>query len=120
MTDSSGLSIPPFTTQDAHSQLIDIQWQNLSVYVGMPKSNTARNQVSDDLSSPLLLKGKSSQAQFDNVKAQELSQASSKYTYRCILDNQCGFARRGELLAIMGPSGAGKTTMIACLSQRLA
>ena len=48
-----------------------------------------------------------------------MSKKSGKFDYKCILDNQTGFARAGEITAIMGPSGAGKTTMIAALSKRL-
>lgn len=38
---------------------------------------------------------------------------------RKILDNISGFARPGQVLALMGPSGAGKTTMLDMLAGRL-
>ena len=40
------------------------------------------------------------------------------YTYRRLLDSISGSVRSGELVAIMGPSGAGKTTLIECISGR--
>lgn len=40
------------------------------------------------------------------------------YSYRQLLDSISGSVRSGELVAIMGPSGAGKTTLIECISGR--
>lgn len=40
------------------------------------------------------------------------------FTYRRLLDSISGSVRSGELVAIMGPSGAGKTTLIECISGR--
>jgi len=37
---------------------------------------------------------------------------------RTLLNNVSGYVRPGQLLAIMGPSGAGKTTMINILTGR--
>ena len=43
---------------------------------------------------------------------------SGGYDYRRLLDSVSGSIRSGELVAIMGPSGAGKTTLIECISGR--
>lgn len=40
------------------------------------------------------------------------------YENRRLLDSISGSIRSGELIAIMGPSGAGKTTLIECISGR--
>jgi len=37
---------------------------------------------------------------------------------KCIMRGACGFARSGEVLAVMGPSGSGKTTLLNVLAQR--
>jgi len=41
-----------------------------------------------------------------------------KKTRRVLLNNVNGYVRPGQLLAIMGPSGAGKTTMLNLLAGR--
>lgn len=40
------------------------------------------------------------------------------YEHRRLLNSVSGSMRAGELMAIMGPSGAGKTTLIECISGR--
>jgi ABC-type multidrug transport system ATPase subunit len=35
-----------------------------------------------------------------------------------ILTNSCGFVKQGELVAIIGPSGGGKTTLLNVLARR--
>ncbi|XP_052129379.1 protein scarlet-like [Frankliniella occidentalis] len=42
-----------------------------------------------------------------------------KHEHKQILNSVCGVAKSGSLMAIMGASGAGKTTMLATVSQRV-
>ncbi len=35
-----------------------------------------------------------------------------------ILKNSCGYVKQGELVAIIGPSGGGKTTLLNVLARR--
>ena len=35
-----------------------------------------------------------------------------------VVFNSCGYAKPGELVAIMGPSGSGKTTLLSAIAHR--
>ncbi len=48
-----------------------------------------------------------------------LAAGKDKPKMKQLLHNLSGFARPKEVLAIMGPSGGGKTTTLNILSQRL-
>nr|XP_027196007.1 ATP-binding cassette sub-family G member 1-like isoform X2 [Dermatophagoides pteronyssinus] len=47
-----------------------------------------------------------------------LKEKGRGYKHKTLLNSISGSMRAGELMAIMGPSGAGKTTMIECISGR--
>jgi ATP-binding cassette subfamily G (WHITE) protein 2 (SNQ2) len=44
---------------------------------------------------------------------------TAKVGTKAILDNVSGFCKPGQMLAIMGPSGAGKTTMLSLLASKI-
>jgi ABC transporter len=65
---------------------IDVEWKNLSYTVPLSKSI------------------------FSSMRRKKSN------TPRTILDNVSGQVKAGEIMAILGPSGAGKTTFVECLS----
>lgn len=54
--------------------------------------------------------------QQDSVVALEVRGLGKRYGERSIIDNLSFRAMRGEFLALLGPSGAGKTTLIRCMA----
>ncbi|KAM3136282.1 hypothetical protein pb186bvf_011581 [Paramecium bursaria] len=80
----------PQTTTD--EQKVDLQWSQLTVTLINQKQNANKVSQNDPL----------------------LNHCGEKF----ILNNLTGSAKAGELTAVMGPSGAGKTTLVACLSKR--
>ena len=56
---------------------------------------------------------------FKNLTYRVKFEQSGKVIKKNVLDNITGFARPGELLAIMGSSGAGKTSLLNILSNKV-
>ena len=55
---------------------------------------------------------------WENLIKNGICRQEKAYSRRVLLDSVSGSVRSGELVAIMGPSGAGKTTLIECISGR--
>ncbi|CAD8168491.1 unnamed protein product [Paramecium octaurelia] len=84
------ISLPKVKPNKIDNQEIDLHWKNLTVTVRMEQSK--RPKVTD----PLL----------------------GSIDEKIILNDVSGYAKAGQMTAIMGPSGAGKTTLVALLSKR--
>ncbi|CAG8547496.1 37058_t:CDS:2 [Gigaspora margarita] len=54
-----------------------------------------------------------------NVHGKQIDEEIGDNTRKLIIQNIHGFARPGEILAIMGPSGCGKTTLLNVLADRV-
>ncbi|GJP60396.1 hypothetical protein CLOP_g17605 [Closterium sp. NIES-67] len=65
------------------------------------------------------LAAKRKSTQFTSISDDE-AKAAAPPKFRVILNEISGFARSGEVLAIMGSSGCGKTTLLDVLSHRIA
>ena len=58
--------------------------------------------------------------EIDNSDGHKADPSQPKKKWRKLLNNMSGIALPGRTLAIMGPSGAGKTTLMSALTGRLA
>ncbi|CAD8171416.1 unnamed protein product [Paramecium pentaurelia] len=85
------ISLPKVKPNKFDNQEIDLVWKNLSVTI-TTKAQSNKPKVTDPLLS------------YNNEKI--------------ILNDVSGYAKAGQMTAIMGPSGAGKTTLVALLSKR--
>lgn len=56
--------------------------------------------------------------QFQDVKYKIAAKGVKSSTARCLLQGITGSVNPGEILALMGPSGGGKTTLLNVLSGR--
>ncbi|CAD8133308.1 unnamed protein product [Paramecium pentaurelia] len=87
------ISLPIRSESVSNTQVIDLKWNNVTVTLSQE------------------IKKKTHIGYFEYLLDQD---SNKKY----ILQNVTGYALRGQLTAILGPSGAGKTTLVALLSQR--
>ncbi|CAD8079189.1 unnamed protein product [Paramecium sonneborni] len=85
------ISLPKVSASNNINQAIDLHWRNITVTVST-RNTQKRPKVTDPL----------------------LDQKDGKI----ILNDVSGYAKAGQMTAIMGPSGAGKTTLVALLSKR--
>lgn len=92
-----------------------VTWHNLNFCVPLTKEDKQalnhRNVGIDELSEPLKQPNLSSHL---NVKMQKGKQMKQ------ILTSANGYAKPGEMMAIMGASGSGKTSLLNVIAQRLA
>jgi ABC-type lipoprotein export system ATPase subunit len=56
---------------------------------------------------------------FYKKKLQKIYVDTENKNYKTILHNVTGYAKPGEMVAIMGASGSGKTSLLNILGQRL-
>ena len=95
--------------QIKQSDEVYLEWENINYYVPFTKKQAQlidERVVMQDMKKGL---PKAEIRQFDD---------SGSKKYRRILSEAKGYARPGELVAIMGPSGSGKTSLLNVLSQR--
>lgn len=87
-----------------------------------PKPDSKVNKVTKtDHPVTLAWKNVTYNVEIDNSDAHKADPSSQpKKRWRKLLDNMSGIALPGRTLAIMGPSGAGKTTLMSALTGRLA
>lgn len=84
-----------------------------------PGSEAALAQLQEDASSSMTLAWNDLSVWVRRRKEGTGLLSRQKYEHKQILNNVCGVAKSGTLMAIMGASGAGKTTMLATVSQRV-
>lgn len=91
------------------------RWQNINFRVPVPKSTVPEHALS------ILDQSNEAEAPLNHQLYRESDPKYSKENgryYKQILTNVSGKARPGEMIAIMGPSGGGKTSLLNFLAQR--
>ena len=95
---------------------VNITWHNLNFYVPLTREDKLHimsqktTAVDEDLSEPLQ----------DCAPAYTNISMKNGVQMKQVITNAKGYAKPGEIMAIMGPSGSGKTSLLNSFAQRLA
>lgn len=105
--------VAPEKRQSSHRQLTDVDLE--------PKPIELGKVTKTDHPVVLAWKNVTYNVEIDNSDSHKADPANEPpKKWRKLLNNMSGIARPGRTLAIMGPSGAGKTTLMSALTGRLA
>jgi ABC-type multidrug transport system ATPase subunit len=96
---------------------VSLKWSKINYFIDLPDARSYATKAKDFVSRQAISTyGLGRRSGWSRVEGENSS--SAKRQHRQLLHNVHGSAEPGTSLAIMGPSGAGKTTMLDILSFR--